>query len=98
MTTITPTDAEYTWFRVIGSGISGAPKRSPDEACESFHACVSRSGWMSGSGRSYAACDHGSAVAAHSARLIEATTRSAALDADVSRSKGEYKRGHWRRA
>lgn len=75
---------EFAWYRVVGWGCSGMPRRSPDEAWASFF----RQAGLPGS-------EHGTATAAHSARLIGATTRRAAMDADVSAGSGKIGRGEW---
>jgi hypothetical protein len=73
------------WFRVIGFGRSGPPCQSPDEAWARFYRGVPE--WAEGSIRS-----------ATSATLVEATTRRAAADADVSVASGRCGAGAWWRA
>ena len=77
-----------TWYRVVGFGLSGAPKKTPEEAWASYEAAGRRA-------YGYAESDQGTSRAAHSARLITATTRRAALDADVSAVRGRAGRGEW---
>ena len=74
----------YTFFRIIGSGLSGAVRRSPEEAWAS----------VAGFGRrayGYAAHDEGTMIAAHSLRLVEGTRRGCEA-ADISMSQGS----NWR--
>ena len=77
-----------TWYRVVGFGLSGAPKKTPEEAWASDEAAGRRA-------YGYAESDQGTSRAAHSARLITATTRRAALDADVSVTRGLVATGKW---
>lgn len=77
-----------TWFRVVGAGgLSGAAKRTPEEAWRSFDRVAMRRGWRED--------QLGSAAAAASAQLVAGTTRRAVQEADVSRVCGEVGRGAW---
>ena len=80
----------YSYYRVIGSGLVGDVARSGDAAWESFFQAGRRQ-------YGYQRSDLGTAIAAHSACLIEATSRRAAEDADVSETYGTIDGGEWRR-
>lgn len=67
-------------YRIVGSGLSGAVRRSPEGAWAS----VARFGRRA---YGYEAHDHGTMVAAHSLRLVEGTRRGCQT-ADVSRASG----------
>ena len=73
------------WYRVVGSGANGVPNRDAHKAWDSFHRAVGT--------KEYA--DRGTDIARYSARLIGATTRRAAMDADVSMTQGQVGRGEW---
>lgn len=75
---------EFAWFRVVGYGASGPVRRDPEEAWEAFFRRHRVPAWQ-----------HGSFRAATSARLACATTRRAALAADVSATHGCVGRGEW---
>ena len=87
-TCLSPLDEEYRWYRVIGAGLDGSVARDADSAWASFERAAAR--------RGYAPHEMGTARAAHSARLIEATTRAAAADAHLSSTWGRVRRGVWR--
>lgn len=76
------------WYRVVGSGLSGAARRSIDDAWRSYY----RNGRVA---YGYRPDEYGTAVAAHSARLVQATTKRAAESADVSAARGTVGRGRW---
>ena len=80
---------DFNWYRVIGV-VSGAVKRDPEAAWESFYR---RAPECNGT---YWNSNRGTAVAANSARLIEATTKRAAQDADISQAGGRVGKGEWR--
>ena len=71
-----------TWYRVVGSGGGGAPARTQDEA------------WASAL-RGVDADEQGTFGAAHCLRLVAATTRRAAMHADISEGSGQIGRGEW---
>lgn len=77
-----------TWFRVCGTGISGAPKRSEEAAWDSWERAARRA-------RGYNDDTMGEAKAAHAARCYGATTRAAAREADVSVSAGRQGSGEF---
>jgi len=83
------TDNITQWYRVVGFGASGAVQRCPEAAWESFYRLASRR-------YGYGPADRGTAVSAHSARLVIASTRRAAEAADVSLGpSGRVGRGWW---
>ena len=84
-------DCEYTWYRVVGFGLSGTVQRSVGAAWKAYL----RAGKIA---YGYASHDEGTSVAAHSAALTEATTRRAAIDADISVVHGKCGEGVWRRS
>lgn len=75
------------WFRVVGYGLSGSAKKTPNEAWRSFYRAARRAGWEEH--------DFLSAVAATSAMIVGGTTRRAVEDADVSRTSGTVGKGKW---
>ena len=78
----------YTWYKIVSSGFGdSAVKRSPEEAWASWNRMAS----------SHYGGEHqiGMAHNCHSARLTKATTRRAALDADISEHSGEAGNGKW---
>ena len=82
------TDA--TWYRIVTFGPAGgsAPKRSPQEAWAAHDSNL----------RARYGDQASAAEAAHSPRLVEATTRRACAAADISVSSGSCGRGIWRMA
>ena len=83
-------DNEFVWYRIVGSGLDGAARQTIEAAWESYYRAGHRA-------YGYARPDRGTSIAAHSAVLVEATTRRAADAADVSRLHGTAGRGEWRR-
>ncbi len=66
--------ADGPWYRVVGRGLSSAPKRTAEAAWESFYRRGARA-------YGYRRADAAAAREAHAARLVEAATRTEALRA-----------------
>ena len=82
------------WYRIVASGPvgNGPIKATAEEAWASWDRLARRS-WCDGRDDLL-----GSAHSAMNATLIQATTRRAVMDADVSQSGGNVGTGWWYRA
>lgn len=76
------------YYRIVCFGMTdGAVQDSPTAAWASWERLARRQG--------YEEHQMGEVQAIHSARMVVATTRRAAEDADVSESGGEVGKGRW---